>query len=201
MADPDVSAANILGDRGVRYKRNTLAASLIATVLYWTNASLGDVSLFGVSLSNVEDKEAAAWIVFFVILIYHLIMLVYYGWTDWLSWQDKIRREFSFSVWAAAFWIKEGTVIWDRGSPTKKFVAGTKSGPQGLAWNAVTQHEKTTGRYTHQDTIRHSDRTNIRWRLLAFVTMEFGLPFLWGLACLYLALTKILGSSPVSPVP
>jgi len=84
MADPDVSAANILGERGIRYKRNTLVASLIATVLYLTNAALGDVSLFGVSLSNVEDKEAAAWIVFFVILIYHLIMLVYYGWMDWL---------------------------------------------------------------------------------------------------------------------
>ncbi len=88
MADPDVSAANILGERGIRYKRNTLAASLIATVLYWTEASLGDVSLFGVSLSNAEDKEATAWTVFFLILIYQWLMLAHYGWGDWLSWRD-----------------------------------------------------------------------------------------------------------------
>ena len=98
MAHLDVSAASILGERGIRYKRNTLAASLIATVLYWTNASLGDVSLFGVSLSNVEDKEAAAWIIFFVILIYHWIMLTYYGWTDWRIWQERVRRTFKLHL-------------------------------------------------------------------------------------------------------
>ena len=40
---------------------------------------LGNVSLFGVTLSNVKDKEAAAWTIFFVILIYQWIMLTYYG--------------------------------------------------------------------------------------------------------------------------
>ncbi len=193
MADPDVSAANILGERGIRYKRNTLAASLIATVLYWTEASLGDVSLFGVSLSNAEDKEATAWTVFFLILIYQWLMLAHYGWGDWLSWRDKISREFKFSVWAAAFWIKEGTVMWDRGLPTNKFVTETKSVPHGLSYDAATQREKDAGRSTHHDVIRNSDRENIRRRLLVFLTIEFGLPFLWGPACLFLALAKING--------
>ncbi len=98
MANPDVSAANILGERGIRYKRNTLAASLIATVLYLTNASLGDVSLFGVSLSNVEDKEAVAWMIFFAILGYQWVMLVYYGWMDWRIWQQRVRETFRLMI-------------------------------------------------------------------------------------------------------
>ncbi len=195
MADPDVSAANILGERGIRYKRNTLVASLIATVLYLTNAALGDVSLFGVSLSNVEDKEAAAWKIFFVILIYHWIMLAYYGWTDWRIWQQRVRQEFSFSVRNVVFRISEGTVVWQHGVPSKLIVSQWRNEPQGIAWTAQRKG------VTQQGSFSYSERENIRWRLFAFLTMEFGLPFLWGLACLYLALTKILGSSPVPPVP
>ena len=195
MAQFDVSAVNILGERGIRYKRNILAASLIATVLYLTNAALGDVSLFGVSLSNVEDKEAAAWKIFFVILIYHWIMLAYYGWTDWLIWQQRVRIEFKFSVRNLAFWISARTVLWQGGVPSKLIVFKTNKRPEGLAWEARYKTTQDNGVF------RYDDRARIRWRLFAFLTIEFGLPFLWGLACLYLALTKILGSSPVPPVP
>ena len=54
----DHASANILGERGLRYKRNTLAISLIVTVLAWTNAPLGEVSLFGVSLSEHTNSES-----------------------------------------------------------------------------------------------------------------------------------------------
>ena len=187
MATLDVSAASILGERGIRYKRNILAASLIATVLYWTKAPLGDVTLFGVSLSNVQDKETAAWIIFFVILIYQWIMLTYYGWTDWRMWQQRVRIEFKFSVRNLAFWISNRTVLWQGGVPSKLIVFKTNKRPEGLEWEARHKANRTNG------FIRYDDRAHIRWRLFAFLTIEFGLPFLWGLACLYLALAKIKG--------
>ena len=189
MADPDVSAASILGERGIRYKRNTLAASLIATVLYWTNASLEGVSLFGVSLSNVEDKEAAAWIIFSVILGYQWVMLTYYGWTDWSIWQQRVREAFHLSGQNIAFWINEGAEVWAHGVPSRRIISVNKNQPQGIGWEA----KDLDGASTLRVVLSHSDRNNIRWRLLAFLTMEFGLPFLWGLYCLYLALSKILG--------
>ena len=188
MPSLDVSAASILGERGIRYKRNTLAASLIATVLYWTNAPLGDVSIFGVSLSNVQDKEAAAWIIFFVILIYQWIMLTYYGWTDWRIWQQRVRVTFKLSVRNAAFWISEGTRVWLGGVPSDSVIFSTANNPQNISWSARPPDGGVSG-----GNIRHDDRALIRWRLLAFLTIEFGLPFLWALACLSLALSKILG--------
>ena len=187
MADPDVSAANILGERGVRYKRNTLAASLIATVLYWTNASLGDVSLFGVSLSNVQDKEAAAWTVFFVILIYQWIMLTYYGWTDWRIWQKRIRHDLHFSPWNIAAWMKNRAAMWEGGMKTEQAIIKVIKIPGGLHWEAAKR-----GAVKTVVDLLNSDREMVRWRLAAFLTVEFGAPFLWGAACLYLALSKIL---------
>jgi len=115
MANLDVSSASILGDRGLRYKRNTLAACLIVTVLYWTDAPLGDVSLFGVSLSNVENKEAAAWLILLAILGYQWVMLTYYGWRDWRVWQRRIRDAFYFSPRHAAFWMRAGSMVWQGG--------------------------------------------------------------------------------------
>ena len=190
MADLDISAANILGERGIRYKRNTLAASLIATVLYWTNAPLGDVSLFGVSLSNVQDKEAAAWMIFFVILIYHWTMLAYYGWMDWRIWHQRVTEEFGFSARNLVFGISKGTIVWKGGVPSRFVVAKTEKRSNGIGFETKEQgspmiHEKGVTRY--------DDRAHVRWRLLAFLTMEFGLPFLWGAVCLFLALSKILG--------
>lgn len=188
MATIDVSAASILGNRGIRYKRNTLAASLIATVLYWTSAPFGEVSLFGVSLTNVEDKEAVAWMIFFVILSYQWVMLAYYGWTDWRIWQQRVRQTFNLSPRNIAYWMKVGAVMWDdEGGPSNLIVYETKVRPNTVEWSA---RDKKTARSSH---FSHSDRENIRWRLTAFLTTEFGLPFLWGLACLYLALSKIFG--------
>jgi hypothetical protein len=187
MASLDVSAVSILGERGIRYKRNTLAASLIATVLYWTKAPLGDVSLFGVSLSNVQDKEAAAWIIFFVILIYQWIMLTYYGWTDWRIWQQRVRETFSLLVRNAAFWIGKGTVAWEGGLPTEWIISHTVNNHRQIHWTA-----RRSGGAKRSGSMLYTDREYVRWRLLAFLTIEFGLAFLWGLACLYLALSKIL---------
>ncbi len=188
MATLDIAAASVLGERGVRYKRNTLAASLIATVLYWTNAHLGEVTLFGISLSDVEDKEAAAWMIFFAILSYQWVMLAYYGWTDWRIWQQQVRQTFSFSPRNVAFWMNDGAVMWEDGAPSKLIVYGTKVQPQGVKWTA-----RNPAGTTYEGLIPRSARVHIRWRLTAFLTMEFGLPFLWGLACLYLALSKIFG--------
>ena len=188
MASLDVSEASILGERGIRYKRNTLAANLIATVLYLTKASLGDVSLFGVSLSNVQDKEAAAWTVFFVILIYQWIMLTYYGWTDWRIWQQRVRQTFLLPVRNMAFWIGEGTRLWQGGVLSDFTIHSTGSNPQIISWEARNPSgAKKSGN------VSHGDRSHIRWRLIAFLTIEFGVPFLWGLACLNLALAKING--------
>lgn len=188
MTDIDVSAASILGERGIRYKRNTLAASLIATVLYLTDAPLGKVSLFGVSLSNVEDKEVAAWMIFLAILSYQWVMLAYYGWRDWSVWQQRIRETFRISPLNIAFWIKKGAVMWEEGMPSGFIVFRTKIVPQGVKWTA-----RAAKGSTFENFLRHSHRENIRWRLIAFLTIEFGLPFLWGLVCLYIAMSKILG--------
>lgn len=189
MAEPDVSAASILGEPGLRYKRNNLAASLIATVLYWTDAPLGDVSLFGVSLANVQDKEATAWLIFFVILCYQWIMLAYYGWVDWRVWQLRIRENFKFSPLNIAFWMKEGAVMWGAGTPTTSVLKEVDRHPNYFIWRALPPEEVQNPTKGH---IFYSDRENIRWRLGAFLTIEFGLPFCWGLACLYLAVSKIL---------
>ena len=153
MASLDVSAASILGERGIRYKRNTLAASLIATVLFLTSAPLGDVSLFGVSLSEVQDKEVAAWAIFFVILIYQWIMLTYYGWTDWRIWQQRVRETFKFSVRNAALWISNGIVVWKGGVPSELHVSNIKKQPHGISWEARTPD----GKSATNDFIRHDD--------------------------------------------
>ena len=132
MATLDNTGASILGERGARYKRNILAASLIATVLYLTNATLGDVTLFGISLSNVEDKEAAAWTIFFAILSYQWVMLAYHGWTDWRGWQQHIRQVYSFSPRHVAFWMINGIIWWEGGAPSGLTVYSTEVQPQGV---------------------------------------------------------------------
>ena len=190
MATLDIAAASILGERGFRYKRNILAASLIATVLYLTNATLGDVTLFGISLSNVEDKEAAAWTIFFAILGYQWVMLAYHGWTDWRIWQQHVRQDFRFSPRNVAFWMNEGVVMWKGGAPSDMIVHKIKVHPQGVKW--VVRSRAGGGR-TQKGVIPRSAREHIRSRLIAFFTLEFGLPFVWGLACLILASSKILG--------
>ena len=187
MASLDVPSASILGERGIRYKRNTLAASLIATVLYFTSAPLGDVSLFGVSLSKVQDKEVAAWTIFLVILAYQWVMLVYYGWTDWRLWQNGIRDNLHFSPWNIAAWMKNGAAMWENGIKTEKALSRFKNIPGGLQLTAGTDKGgKTT------TSLMNSDREMVRWRLAAFLTIEFCAPFLWGAACLFLVLSKIL---------
>ena len=183
----DEMSPNILGERGMRYKRNTLAASLIATVLYLTNAPLGEVSLFGVSLSNVEDKEPAAWAIFLVILAYQWVMLIYYGWTDWRIWQSRIRHELHFSPWNIAAWMKKGAAMWAGGMKTEKTIFISKKTTGGLAWTAAARGSSKAGH-----TLLNNDREMVRWRLAAFLTIEFGAPFLWGAACLFLVLSKIL---------
>lgn len=131
--------------------------------------------------------------IFFVILFYQWINLAYYGWTDWLIWQERVRAEFKFSVRNLAFWISKGTVLLQGGMPTKLSISKTDKRPEGLGWEERSLPHKSEG------IISYGDRNRIRWRLFAFLTLEFGLPFLWGLACLYLASTKIFGSSPVTP--
>ena len=71
MSD-QIAEANILGDRGIRYKRNVLGVSLIVTVVLWTGVSLSDLSFLGVSLakSKAENKELAARAVLFGIIGY-----------------------------------------------------------------------------------------------------------------------------------
>ncbi len=186
MASLDVSSASILSERCIRYKRNTLAASLIATVLYWTSAPLGEVSLFGISLSNVADKEAVAWLIFLVILSYQWVMLAYYGWTDWRIWRQRVRTTFGLSVRNAAFWIDEGTRLCVGGMSSDYIIQSTEKNPQTINWKSRDPNEAA-----REGNMRHDDRAHIRWRLLAFLTVEFGLPNLWATACLYLALSKI----------
>lgn len=187
MSAIDVSATNILSERGVRYKRNALAASLIATVLYWTDAPLGQVNLFGVTLSNVEDQEAAAWTVFLAILSYQWVMLAYYGWRDWRVWQQRIRDTFYLSPVNIAFWMRKGAVMWEHGAASELAITTVSRGSLGINWTAQdpAKHRAQNVRlvYGHQE--------SIRWRLLAFSTIEFGLPFLWGFGCLCIAISKI----------
>ena len=188
MSATDVSDANILGERGLRYKRNTLAASLIATVLYWTDAPLGEVNFFGVGLSNVKDQEAVAWTVFLAILGYQWVMLTYYGCRDWSIWQQRIRQTFEISVWALAVWFREGSDMWRDGAPTGLTVSKISTGPDGYRWEARTADGRQSYSGGH---FQHSHRANIRWRLTAFLTIEFGLPCLWGFGCLFIAMSKI----------
>jgi hypothetical protein len=90
------SSDYILGERGMRYKRKVLAASLVAGVIWWAGTSLGEVAIFGVSLakSKIEDRDAAAWVVLLLILGYQWINLIYYGLTDWRAWRNAQWTEY-----------------------------------------------------------------------------------------------------------
>lgn len=189
MADADVSDESILGERGLRYKRNTLVASLIATVLYLTDAPLGKAELFGVGLSGVKDQEAAAWGIFLAILGYQLVMLAYYGLMDWRIWQYRIKETFKLSPWNIAFWMREGAKTWEHGLPTNSAIASLSESPQHINW----QSRAPNGASGLRKNLARTDQENIRWRLTAFLTIEFGWPYLWGLACAGIAMTKVFG--------
>lgn len=55
---------DILGERGLRYKRNVLVICLVATLVWLAHINLGKVSTFGVNLEEYTgNKTQAAWTV------------------------------------------------------------------------------------------------------------------------------------------
>jgi len=188
------ATANILGERGLRYKRNVLAASLVATVILWAGTSLGDVSIFGVSLvrSEIENKEAGAWGVLSAILGYQWLMLTYYGLTDWLIWRQRIRDSYYLPVYPLFIGAKIGTEYKDSVGERRKILNRTRTGSR-IDWTSeIIKHDGTPasgglGAYFSDD-----DVSFVRRRLLAFFTIEFGLAFIWGLTCLGFAVGKII---------
>ncbi len=188
------ATANILGERGLRYKRNVLAASLVATVILWTGTSLGDVSIFGVSLgrSETENKEAIAWWVLFAILGYQWLMLTYYGLTDWRIWRQLIRVSYYLPAYPLFIGAKIGTEFKDDEGKRRKILSKKKIGTTNHWVSEEIKHDGTpasggTGAY-----ISDHDVSLVRRRLLAFFTIEFGLAFIWGLTCLGFAGCKIV---------
>ncbi len=185
----DHASANILGDRGLRYKRNVLAISLIVTVLAWTNAPLGDVSLFGVSLEHTTNSERTAWAVAAVILAYQFTMLSYYGWTDFADWNLNIKHIFQISV-SKIYWgnIKEGDVDIFTESGKNFLIFALEKDDYGVYWKGRTADG---GNAYIGHSLLNDERTSIKRRLNAFVLLEFGTPFLWGLGSLIVATYRI----------
>ena len=188
------ATANILGERGLRYKRNVLAASLVATVILWTGTSLGDVSIFGVSLvrSEIENKEAVAWGVLFAILGYQWLMLTYYGLTDWRIWRQRIRSSYNLPAYPLFIGAKIGTKFKDDGGKRRKIVNRTKTGPRTIWMSEEIKHDGTPASGGIGADFSDHDVSLVRRRLLAFFTIEFGLAFIWGLTCLGFAVGKIV---------
>ncbi len=188
------ATANILGERGLRYKRNVLAASLVATVILWAGTSLGDVSIFGVSLvrSEIENKEAVAWGVLFAILGYQWLMLTYYGLTDWRIWRQRIRVSYDLPVYPLFIGAKIGTEFKDDEGNRRKIVNRTKTGA-GTRWvSEEIKHDGTPASRRVSTYFSDHDVSLVRRRLLAFFTIEFGLAFIWGLMSLGFAVGKIV---------
>ena len=187
------ATANILGERGLRYKRNVLAASLVATVILWAGASLGDVSIFGVSLvhSEIENKEAVAWGVLFAILGYQWLMLTYYGLTDWRIWRKQIRDSYYLPVYPLFIGAKIGTEFKNNVGERFKITNRTKTGPRNDWSSKGIKHDGTLESQGFGGTFSDHDLGLVRRRLLAFLTIEFGLAFIWGLTCLGFVAGKI----------
>jgi len=193
LVTDSVAVSNIFGERGLRYKRNVLAASLVATVILWAGTSLGDVSIFGVSLekSNLENREAAAWAVLFAILGYQWIMLTYYGLTDWRIWRQNILSRYSLPPFPILFGVKVGLkVSLPLDEPRRKI---TKRDPNEaeIRWEAHTRTHDGKLEAGISSVLPLFDLGLIRRRFLAFVTIEFGLAFVWGFTCLAFALGKV----------
>ena len=187
------ATANILGERGLRYKRNVLAASLVATVILWAGTSLGEVSIFGVSLvrSEIENKEAVAWGVLFAILGYQWLVLTYYGLIDWRIWRQLIRVSYSLPAYPLFMGAKVGTEFINAEGKRYKIVSKKKTGQTTDWMSAGIKHDGTTGPGDFGAYFIDHDVSLVRRRLLAFFTIEFGLAFIWGLTCLGFALGKI----------
>lgn len=188
----EITAANILGERGIRYKRNVLAISLIITVLAWTNAPLGGVSLFGVSLPESVDSEATAWAIAAILLAYQFLMMAYYGWTDLVIWNSSIKENFKTPVSKIYFRsLKEGDVdiLTEQGKEFR--VIKVRTDDFGKYWAGTTAKKGEGGgsSYGFQQLL-NTERASIKRRLNAFIFLEFGTPFLWGLGSLVVAISR-----------
>ena len=172
---------DIIGERGLRYKRNVLAISLVVTILWLTAAHLEDVSLFGVKLPPNEMAEATAWAVVTAILLYQWILLFYYGWSDWIVWRDDIQGDVRLSISAIYRGVKLGQFFHvgdHRGWAEFEAVTQLDSGVNWVA-RFVEGERKTFG-----SGLQTQQRKDARARLNAFVVLEFGGPAVWGLASL-----------------
>ena len=184
----DHASANILGERGLRYKRNVLAISLIVTVLAWTNAPLGEVSLFGVSLPEHTNSESISWTVVAAILVYQFTMLTYYGWTDFVIWNLNVKHLFKLSVskiYLGNIKEEDFDTLTEQG---KTFIVrDVTKDDYGVYWRGrSTEHPQNVTEYSGASLL-NDERTSIRRRLNAFMFLEFGTPFLWGLGSLIVA--------------
>ena len=90
----------ILSERGLRYKRNVLAVSLVTTIILYADLSLSEARLFGLSLDRPESahEEAAAWVVLLGILGYQWLLLGYYGLTDWHVWREAVCSKYGLTI-------------------------------------------------------------------------------------------------------
>lgn len=194
----EIVGANIIGERGIRYKRNVLAISLIVTVLDWTNAPLGGVSLFDVSLPEDANAENFAWTIALAILVYQFGMLLYYGWTDFLLWHSQVVGEIGIPMRNIYFGnLKEGG-------------CALPSYPQGVGQHVIHTIDKTRGvlKWTAREKeneaasisgeIYRSERASIRRRLRAFIFFEGVLPALWGGYSLIVAALRAFSEEPQS---
>lgn len=188
MANSDVSTQLILSEQTGRYKRNTLIANLIITVLYFSDAPLGDVKLFGVGLSSVDDSEAIAWLVCAIIAFYQWAMMAYSGWRDWRKWDESIREVFHFSPFVIGTGRLIGARYWVDGYTPGLTIMEVASTESSVRWGAGR-----AGKPTKAGDIAKSDISHIRWRLIPFLTFEFLGPLLWGAACVVLAAVKAYG--------
>lgn len=84
---------DILNQRGGRYKRNTLAVSLVALALtHIPGMDISDVSLFNLSLD--EDNANYAWGTIVLLLIYNAALFLFELRQSWVSWIETNEQSF-----------------------------------------------------------------------------------------------------------
>lgn len=88
---------DILSERGSRYKRNTLAISLVALALtHIPRMNISDATLFNLSLDN--GNAAYGWGIIIILLAYNSTLYLFELRQSWASWFEANEQSFAGKV-------------------------------------------------------------------------------------------------------